>query len=49
MMAKSAPIARAGDEFHDVRVIDAQYAHVGAATRATLLHRICRSVVQLHE
>ena len=30
----------AGDEVHDVRVIDAQDAHVRAAPRAALLHRV---------
>ena len=30
----------AGDEFEDVRMIDAQDAHVRAAPRAALLHRI---------
>ena len=39
----------AGDEIHDIRVIDAKNAHVGAATRAALLHGIGRRVVELHE
>ena len=39
----------AGDELHDVRMIDAQNSHVGAAARSTLLHRVGARVVQLHE
>ncbi len=39
----------AGDEVQDVRMIDAQDAHVGAATRAALLHRVGRRIVELHE
>jgi hypothetical protein len=38
-----------GDELHDVRVIDAQDAHVGAASGASLLHRVRGRVIELHE
>ncbi len=39
----------ARDELEDVRVIDPQDPHVRAATRAALLHRVSRGVVELHE
>ena len=39
----------ARNELQDVRMIDAQDAHVRAATRAALLHRIRGRVVELHE
>src|SRR5439155_1752669 len=42
-------IVLAGDELEDVRVVDAQDAHVGPATRAALLHHVGGRIVQLHE
>ena len=39
----------AGDEIHDIGMIDAQNSHIGAAARAALLHGIRRRVVKLHE
>src|SRR5205814_202142 len=39
----------AGNEIHYVRVIDAQDTHIGPATRASLLHRVGRRIVELHE
>ncbi len=38
-----------GDELEHVGVIDAQDAHVGAATRAPLLYGVGAAVVELHE
>ena len=39
----------ARNEFHHVRMIDTQNAHVRATTRAPLLHRVRAGVVQFHE
>ena len=39
----------AGDEVHDVGVVDAQDPHVGAAPGAALFHRVGGCVVELHE
>ncbi len=39
----------AGDEVHDVGMIHAENSHVGATSRATLLDRIGRCIVKLHE
>jgi hypothetical protein len=38
-----------GDELHDVRVIDPENAHVRAAPRASLLHRVGGGIIELHE
>ena len=42
-------VVLAGDELQDVRVIDTQDAHVGAAACAALLDDIGRGIVELHE
>src|SRR3990172_5208384 len=39
----------AGDEVHDVRVVYAQYPHVGAPSRAALLYGLRRAVKDGHE
>lgn len=39
----------AGDELHDVRMVDPEDAHVGATAGAALLNVLCGVVVDLHE
>ncbi len=44
-----AQVAFALDEFDNIRVIHAQYAHVGTAPCTALLYRLCCGVEHLHE